>query len=231
MKIIKEELSKIVLESLSIAEVCRKIGIRPIGGNYRTLKRYFNELEIDTSHFTGRGWNVGGRFKYFGKKYDLDDVLIENSPYINGSSLKRRIINEGLKENKCEICGIIEWNGKSISLHLDHINGNNLDNRIENLRILCPNCHSQTETYCGSNSKSNKSDYLKNISKVLKDPDEKKVRSRKINYCECGEAIKRGSKKCVKCYKISIRKCDRPPLNLLLDEVSKRIKNHQFKKN
>ena len=66
--------------------------------------------------------------------------------------IKGKLIREGLKENKCEICGLInEWNGKPLVLQLHHINGNHTDNRLENLQILCPNCHSQTDTYCGSN--------------------------------------------------------------------------------
>jgi 5-methylcytosine-specific restriction endonuclease McrA len=73
--------------------------------------------------------------------------------YKNTSSLKIRLYNEGLKTKQCEECGIVEWNGSEISFELDHINGVNNDNRIENLRILCPNCHSQTKTFRGKNIK------------------------------------------------------------------------------
>ncbi len=222
MKIIKADLPNIVLKSLSIAEVCRKIGIRPIGGNYKTLKRYFLELRIDTSHFTGRGWNVGGRFKSFGRKYhNLEDVLIENSPYVNGSSLKRRILSEGIKEYKCEMCNLTEWNGKYISLHLDHVNGDNTDNRIKNLRILCPNCHSQTETYCGANSKSKKYDFLKErgMPMIEKERFVKEKKVAKVNLCTCGKIIKRGSARCVNCHSIYSRKFDRPLIEILTKEV------------
>ena len=152
-KIEKEELEEIVKNALSIAEVCRMLNMSSGGGNYKTVKKYINLYEINISHFTGQGWNVGERYKSINKTYDIYDILVEDSPYKSTSTLKCRLIKEGLKENKCEICGIEEWCGKKISFHLDHINGNNKDNKIENLRVLCPNCHSQTDTYCKKKKK------------------------------------------------------------------------------
>ena len=79
-------------------------------------------------------------------------ILVENSTYANISRLKIRLINEGRLEYKCACCGNIgEWQGQKLTLQLDHINGKNNDHRIENLRFLCPNCHSITETYAGKN--------------------------------------------------------------------------------
>lgn len=88
--------------------------------------------------------------KNFGK-YPLNEILAGKYPQYKTGHLKRRLIEEGLKENRCEKCGIKEWNNKKIVCQLDHINGIPTDHRLENLRILCPNCHSQTDTFCGKN--------------------------------------------------------------------------------
>lgn len=146
-KYTKEDLKEAVSKSLSIAGVCRELKIKPCGGNYKTLHSKIKEWDINTNHFTGAAWNQGVKFKPFGKKYDLMDVLIENSPYKSSTKLKERLFKEGLKNEKCEVCGITEWMGKKIILELDHINGDNTDNRLINLCILCPNCHSQTPTF------------------------------------------------------------------------------------
>ena len=84
----------------------------------------------------------------------MDDILVENSTYLNRTALKERIIKEKILEYKCAICGNEgTWNGSPLTLQLDHINGINNDHRIENLRFLCPNCHSQTETFSGRNKR------------------------------------------------------------------------------
>lgn len=82
------------------------------------------------------------------KAEPLESILVENSSYTNMSSLKKRLFREGILENRCYKCGLTEWMGKPISLHLEHIDGNPTNNQVCNLAILCPNCHSQTDTYC-----------------------------------------------------------------------------------
>lgn len=104
------------------------------------IKRRCKQLNISTEHFIIS--NNGS------KKTSLKEILIENSSYKNTSRLKERLINEKYLEYKCDCCGNIgEWQGKPLILQLDHKNGNHQDNRLENLRLLCPNCHTQTETY------------------------------------------------------------------------------------
>ena len=145
----EQELLEAVKTSTSIRQVLEKLDIVPAGGNYQTTNRRIKKLNIDNSHFTGQAWNKG---KVVGPKRPIEEYLKENSQ-IQSFKLKGRLIAEGLKEHKCECCGITEWNGKPAPIELDHINGNHYDNRLENLRILCPNCHAQTDTYRGKNKK------------------------------------------------------------------------------
>jgi len=112
--------------------------------------------------------------------------------------LKERLYKEGLKDKICEICGQDEyWKGKKMSLILDHINGVNNDHRLDNLRIVCPNCNSTLDTFAGKNSK----------------------KCRSINRCLCGEEISYGAKKCDKCYRLGSRKVDRPGLEELIKMI------------
>lgn len=143
----QEKLNEVVSSSFSVANVCRELGLKPCGGNYKTINNKIKEWNIDISHFTGQAWNQGDRFVNFGKKYKLNDILIENSPYNNTTHLKERLYKENYKKKECEECHITSWNNKEIIFELEHINGIPNDNRINNLKILCPNCHSQTSTF------------------------------------------------------------------------------------
>lgn len=148
----KEDIELAVSESYSMAEVLRKIGLAPIGGNYRTLKNCIINYNINTSHFTGQGWNKYGHPNFGGSGKPLEAVLDVNSS-LSSTNVKERLFHHKLKENKCEICGISEWLEKPINCELHHINGDTTDNRLENLQILCPNCHSQTDNFRRKNSK------------------------------------------------------------------------------
>lgn len=145
----EKELYEAVKSSTSIRQVLDKLNIVPAGGNYQTTNRRIKKLNIDTSHFTGQAWNRG---RITGPKRPIEEYLKENT-VVQSFKLKSRLIIEGLKQHKCECCGITEWNGQPAPIELDHINGNHYDNRLENLRILCPNCHAQTDTYRGKNKK------------------------------------------------------------------------------
>jgi hypothetical protein len=221
----KEEFEAIVRNCLSIADVCRSFDIVAIGGNYKTIKSKILLWNVDISHFTGQGWNVGKRFQPFCKRIELEDILIENSTYTNSDRLKNRLISEGYKKYECEgdDCHINTWHGNKISLELHHANGNNTDNRIENLKLLCPNCHSQTENFRGSNNKSSLNCFRKNKFEKYRDcKPEIVLKQQKIkeqNFCKCGEIIKRGSNMCVKCYRIAERRIERPENEKLLDDI------------
>lgn len=142
-------LRTIIAQSVSKAEVLRKMGYKGYeGGGYRMLNIYIKKFMIDISHFTGQGWNVGMKFVP-NEKTPIEKVLAENT-YFSPSYVRRRIISDGILDYKCLFCNLTEWNGQPLSLHLDHCNGVVTDNRKENLRFLCPNCHSQTATYCRS---------------------------------------------------------------------------------
>ena len=143
-----QEIIEAVWASRSVAQVLAKLQLRP-GGNQSLLKKRFKELNLDTSHFMGQGWRLGYRQPSV-PAAPLEDVLVRGR-LTKTSHLRKRLIEAGLKEASCEMCGLDTWNGGPIPLELDHINGRRDDNRLCNLRLLCPNCHAQTPTYRGRN--------------------------------------------------------------------------------
>ena len=146
-----DEFRQAVAGSLSIRQVLSCIGLVPAGGNYKTVHDQIKRLELDTSHFTGAGWNVGLRYRNIGQAFSWDGLLVENSTYKSTFRLRRRLVEFGLKEPKCEGCDLMEWRGQPIPLELHHTNGVNNDHRLANLQLLCPNCHALTENYRGKN--------------------------------------------------------------------------------
>jgi len=124
------------------------LGLSATGGNYALARRRIKSMGLDTSHWTGQGWAKGQPAR---NRRDVHDYLVSDGPFIQSHKLKLKLLDAKLLEYKCSECEILDWNGKPLSLQLDHIDGCNTNNRLDNLRILCPNCHSQTSTFAGRN--------------------------------------------------------------------------------
>jgi transposase-like protein len=142
-----------IAASLSFAEALRRLGLRASGGNWRTLRRYADEIwHIPTRHFDPHAGQRAALARHRSRALTpLAAILVENSTYSRGS-LKRRLYAAGIKARACELCGQGEdWHGRHMALILDHINGVATDNRLENLQIVCPNCAATLETHCGRN--------------------------------------------------------------------------------
>jgi hypothetical protein len=140
-------LAEAVKNSTSLAQTLSKLGVAPYGGNYVVLKKAIRQFDLDTSHFTGQTWNKG---KTVGPKQPLERYLT-NELQIQSYKLKRKLLSEGVFKKICSNCRNTEWLGQPIPLELDHLNGNPSDNRLCNLRLLCPNCHALTPNYRGRN--------------------------------------------------------------------------------
>lgn len=152
-------------------------------GHYKWLHAQIKRLNLDTSHYLSPS-EVGKIRHQQGKyipqdKLSYEELFSENSKVYNGSTLRKRILKENLMEYKCASCDLTTWKNQPITLHIDHINGNHLDNRLENLRFLCPNCHSQTPTFGAKN---------------------KKEKTKKEHFClDCSKKIHKDSKRCSSC--------------------------------
>lgn len=208
-------------------------------GNYQTIKNKIKEFDIDISHFTGQAWNQGKRYRQINKPKPLEEILKENSPY-QSYKLKERLLKNGLKEYKCECCNNTEWLGKPIKLELHHINGNHNDNRLENLQLLCPNCHSFTDTYRSKNKVryENKKDNVI----LLTDEEykehilEKKIQKRKtpilkikneIKYCVvCGKELNNSQTKFCSQECVHKSQTKRPTYDVLLNAMNENNFNY-----
>lgn len=188
----KEELQRIFDSSSSKSDVLRNLGFDDHSGNHRTLNCRIQNDNINLN-------KLNENRKIFLEKHrknlhlkqtmSFNDIFKENSTYRNGGRIKLILLKLGLIKNECATCLLTTWQGKEITLQLDHVNGNNRDNRVQNLRLLCPNCHSQTPTYSGKKN-------LKKIKPTLK----------KCSHCD---TMMVNSKTCGACNaKINYRKFD-----------------------
>lgn len=152
MKLKKYTLSQLqdaVKSSVSIRQCLQQLNVAAYGGNYSTFSKAVAHYGIDTSHFTGM--NLSGR-TLPPRRRPLTELLTLNSS-IGSSKLKRYLLEEEIFQPVCSSCGLTNWLTGLIPLELDHIDGNNSNNELTNLRLLCPNCHALTPTYRGKNKK------------------------------------------------------------------------------
>lgn len=193
----EENFLKAVKQSYTKADLCRNLGLKVNSGNYTTVERYIRKYNVDISHFNRMPWNKGKRWVGANAK-PLSEILVKNSSYTQGSKLRKKLIDANLKENKCEVCGYTE------NLQLHHINGDHFDNRLENLQILCPNCHAKTDSYCGKGKRT-------------------KIITPKFNFITEEESLKRLEKKRTK-------KSKKEPFKIKCEECGKEFETFKVDK-
>ena len=133
-----EDIIKYSKEVKSIAALLRKLDLKPVGGNYPHIKKSLQKLKIETPHWTGQGWNKGEQTKNW-------------SEYTRSANCKKQLIK--LRGNKCENCNLTNWLTKLIPIELHHLDGNRTNNNLDNLQLLCCNCHALTKNWKGSKNK------------------------------------------------------------------------------
>lgn len=248
----KEDLIEAVKNSTSIRQVLLRLKLSPKGGSYRTIKKYMYLYDLDISHFTGQSWNKG---RTFTPKRDIEAYLFNLFP-IQSSNLRVRLLREGLFEHKCYNCHNTEWMNNPIPLELEHIDGDHANNNLSNLTMLCPNCHSLTDTYRGRKLKKERPPCPE--CKGTKTPEASMcyLCTKKMTYrepktcCDCSKPISYGCLRCKQCeakdrLNKTPTKIDWPPTSELIEmlersnytaigrvlgvsdnAIRKRIKNH-----
>jgi predicted nucleic acid-binding Zn ribbon protein len=214
VKYTEDEARDAIAKSKSWTEALRQLGYCPTGGNPRTLKKYAALWGISTEHFDPY---AGLMDRIRPAKIPLEKVLVVDSTY-SRSNLKRRLYEEGLKKPRCEMCGQGElWQGRHMSMILDHKNGVRNDNRLENLRMVCPNCAATLDTHCGRAAEGQPPlRHCAGCGEMFR------ANYRKQRYCSrrCGTRASSAAgdrQRGVSCPEI--RKVDRPPYEQLMEEI------------
>lgn len=206
----ENEAREAVAQSFTYTQVLRLLGLCPAGGNAALLKKWLARWEISTAHFDPRHDRRGGA----PPARPLAEVLVEGSTYAR-SNLKARLYAEGLKRPICELCGQGEiWRGRQMGLILDHVNGVRDDNRLDNLRIVCPNCAATLDTHCGRKNR------LEPVEReCLLCGATFRAKYPRHRYCSsaCGMRAPRPSRGVAK---PELRRVERPPLEVLLREIA-----------
>lgn len=193
------------------ADVLRLVDLGTRGGNRRTVRKYVELWGIPTDHFDPA---AGPRRASRRRMAPLAEVLVERSTY-SRSALKKRLFAEGVKRRECEQCGQgEEWRGRRMALILDHVNGVPDDNRLENLRIVCPNCAATLETHCGRNPA------LARPRRCLACGDQFQPRHARHRYCSQGCAGAGNAERTRGVPHPGRRKVERPPYEQLVAEIA-----------
>ena len=203
----EEEARIAVAESSSHAQVLRSLDLCPTGGNTALLKRWLAQWNISTDHFEARAFRSLNQ-----TAKPLEEILVEGSSYARGN-LKIRLYAEGIKTPTCEMCGQGErWNGRTMGLILDHVNGVRDDNRLHNLRIVCPNCAATLDTHCGRKNRLERPERT-----CLRCDKPFRARYPQQRYCSraCGVRYARKGKP-----NPALRRIERPPHEQLLEEIA-----------
>jgi hypothetical protein len=216
----KVEADAAIAASRSWTEALRRLGLCPTGANPRTLKQWAATWGIRSDHFDPHAASIAGLKRQHQRK-PLSEILVEGSTF-SRSNLKGRLYDEGVKQPVCELCGQDEnWNGRRMSLILDHVNGVRNDNRLENLRIVCPNCAATLETHCGRKLA------LPRLSTCSRCGTEFRPKYRDHRYCsrECGTRWDRRAAALLQKGRFGQpkpmrRKVDRPPYEQLMREIA-----------
>ena len=202
-----EQIKEILKDAISFSDVLRKFGYESITtGNYKLVKGILKNRQIEVPIY-----NYFKEFNNFNRKKSIEELFINDST-VNRQHLKNIIIKDKLIDYKCDKCGNNgEWQNEKLILQLEHKNGDTYDNRLENLSFLCPNCHSQTSTFSGRNSK-----------RFKKEKTDRR--------CKCGKEISSTAFMCISCNSKENRKVDRPDYEILMKEINESSQNKVAKK-